>query len=113
MLTIWTHVGGIEEFNIPFEGNYNPYMASGQLKLIGEAFDVDFKDKNHVILAPDESLCLDVTVILGKDYTSKEELMDFISNNRHKNRKDVNNIFQILSTIKHYNSNSKSSFSSK
>ena len=83
------------------------------LKLIGEAFDMDFKDKNHVILAPDESLCLDVTVILGKDYTSKKELMDFILNNRHKNRKDVNNIFHILSTIKHYNSNSKSSFSSK
>ena len=74
---------------------------------------MDFKDKNHVILAPDESLCLDVTVILGKDYASKKELMDFISNNRHNNRKDVNNIFHILSTIKQYNSNSKSSFSSK
>ena len=83
------------------------------LKLIGEAFDMDFKDKNYVILSPDESLCLDVTIILGKDYTSKEELMDFISNNHHKNRKDVNSIFQILSTIKHYNFNSKSSFSSK
>ena len=66
------------------------------LKLIGEAFDVDFKDKNHVILAPDESLCLDVTIILGKDYTEKEELMDFISNNHHKNRKDVNILFHIL-----------------
>ena len=83
------------------------------LKLIGEAFDMDFKDKNHVILAPDESICLDVTVIMGKDYTEKEELMDFISNNHHKNRKDVNSIFHILSTIKHYNSNSKFSFSSK
>ena len=83
------------------------------LKLIGEAFDIDFKDKKYIILAPDESLCLDVTVILGKDYTQKEELMDFILNNRNKNRKDVNSIFQILSTIKHYNSNTKSSFSSK
>ena len=78
------------------------------LKLVGKAFDIDFKDKNHVILAPDESLCLDVTVIMGKDYTSKEELMDFISNNSYKNRKDVNNIFHILSTIKHYHTNSKS-----
>ena len=83
------------------------------LKLIGEAFDMDFKDKNHVILAPDESLCLDVTVIIGKDYRAKEELMNFISNNRYKDRKGVNNVFNILSTIKHYNSNSKSSFSSK
>jgi len=83
------------------------------LKLIGEAFDVDFKDKNHVMLAPDESLCLDVTVILGKDYTSKEELMDFIFNYHHKNRKSENNIFQILSALNLYNHTSKSSLLSK
>ena len=63
----------------------DPNEKYHSLKLIGEAFDMDFKDKNYVILAPDESLCLDVTVIMGKDYTSKEELMDFISNNHHKN----------------------------
>ena len=62
------------------------------LKLIGEAFDMDFKDKNHVILAPDESLCLDVTVIMGKDYISKKELMNFVLNNNYQYRKEMYNV---------------------
>jgi len=62
------------------------------LKLIGEAFDVDFKDKNHVILAPDESLCLDVTVIMGKDYKELDELMNYISNSHYRYIKDLQNV---------------------
>lgn len=62
------------------------------LKLIGEAFDMDFTDKNHVILAPDESLCLDVTVIMGKDYKELDKLMNYISTSDYRYRKDLQNV---------------------
>ena len=49
------------------------------LKKIADSFGVELDDSNHVIIVPDESLCLDVTVILGEDYRTFAELLDYIS----------------------------------
>ena len=49
------------------------------LKKIVEAFGIYIKDSTRVQVLPDESLGVDVTVILGQDYTSFAELSDYIS----------------------------------
>ena len=47
---------------------------------IANSFDIDYTDITHIQVTPDESLCLDVTVILGADYAKFEELMAHIFN---------------------------------
>ena len=49
------------------------------LKKITDSFGVELDDSKHVIILPNESLCLDVTVILGEDYRTFAELLDYIS----------------------------------
>ena len=49
------------------------------LKKIADSFGVELDDSNHVIIVPDESLCLDVTVILGADYRKFAELTEHIN----------------------------------
>ena len=49
------------------------------LKKITDSFGVELNDSKHVIILPNESLCLDVTVILGADYRKFAELLDYIS----------------------------------
>jgi|TARA_B110000196_G_scaffold176633_2_gene151466 hypothetical protein len=49
------------------------------LKKIVEAFGIYIKDSTRVQILPDESLGVDVTVILGQDYTSFAELNNYIS----------------------------------
>ena len=49
------------------------------LKKITDSFGIELDDSKHVIILPNESLCLDVTVILGKDYRTFAELLDYIS----------------------------------
>ena len=49
------------------------------LKKITDSFGIELDDSKHVIILPNESLCLDVTVILGEDYRTFAELLDYIS----------------------------------
>ena len=49
------------------------------LKKITDSFGVELDDSKHVIILQNESLCLDVTVILGEDYRKFAELLDYIS----------------------------------
>ena len=51
------------------------------LKKIVETFGVYLTDSTRVQILPDESLGVDVTVILGQDYTSFAELNNYISAN--------------------------------
>ena len=51
------------------------------LKKIVETFGVYLTDSTHVQTLPDESLGVDVTIILGQDYTSFAELNNYISAN--------------------------------
>ena len=46
---------------------------------IANSFDIDYTDITHIQVTPDESLCLDVTVILGADYRKFAELIKHIS----------------------------------
>ena len=48
---------------------------------IADSFDIDLTESTHIQITPDESLCLDVTVILGKDYSTFEELTEHINAN--------------------------------
>ena len=47
---------------------------------IANSFDIDYTDITQIQVTPDESLCLDVTVILGADYRKFSELIEHISN---------------------------------
>ena len=51
------------------------------LKKVVEAFGVYLTDSTRIQVIPDESIGVDVTVILGKDYTSFAELNTYISAN--------------------------------
>ena len=48
---------------------------------IANSFDIDYTDITHIQVTPDESLCLDVTVILGADYRKYAELTEHINAN--------------------------------
>jgi len=48
---------------------------------IANSFNIDYTDITHIQITPDESLCVDVTVILGKDYSTFEELTEHINAN--------------------------------
>ena len=49
------------------------------LKKIADSFGLELDDSKHIIIVPDESLCLDVTVILGADYRKFAELTEHIN----------------------------------
>lgn len=49
------------------------------LKAVSKSFGVTLDDKTHILTDPDESLGVDVTVILGKDITNFTAISDFIS----------------------------------
>ena len=49
------------------------------LKKIADSFGLELDDSKHIIIVPDESLCLDVTIILGADYRKFAELTEHIN----------------------------------
>ena len=49
------------------------------LKRVSDAFGVLMDDKSRIKIVPDETLGVDVTVILGKDYESFPEFNSFLS----------------------------------
>lgn len=49
------------------------------LKAVSRSFGIAMDDKTHIMNVPDESLGVDVTVILGKDITNFTAISDFIS----------------------------------
>ena len=49
------------------------------LKKIADSFGLELDDSKHIIIVLDESLCLDVTVILGADYRKFAELTEHIN----------------------------------
>ena len=49
------------------------------MKKIVESFGMYIGDSSRIKIIPDESLGVDVTIILGKDYTSFAELNNYIS----------------------------------
>ena len=51
------------------------------LQKVAASLGISVTDSSHVMISPDESLGIDVTVILGKDYSTLTELVDFISVN--------------------------------
>ena len=51
------------------------------LQKVAASLGINVTDSSHVQIIPDESLGIDVTVILGKDYTTLTKLEDFISVN--------------------------------
>ena len=51
------------------------------LNKIADSFGLELDDSKHIIIVPDESLCLDVTVILGADYRKFAELTEHINAN--------------------------------
>ena len=48
---------------------------------VAASLGISVTDSSHVMISPDESLGIDVTVILGKDYTTLTSLEDFNSVN--------------------------------
>lgn len=44
------------------------------LKAVSKSFGISFNDEKHILIVPDESLGVDVTVILGKDIHDFPEL---------------------------------------
>ena len=51
------------------------------LKAVAESFQISPNDTNHIKIDPDESLGVDVTVILGKDIKSFNEISNFFNKN--------------------------------
>ena len=80
-----------KHFDVVFEGNMENQQYQHTLIIqrnekveslikIADSFDIDYTDSTHIQITPDESLCLDVTVILGADYKRFVELIEHISN---------------------------------
>ena len=80
-----------KHFDVVFEGNMENQSYQHTLIIqrnekveslikIADSFDIDYTDSTHIQITPDESLCLDVTVILGADYRKFAELIEHISN---------------------------------
>ena len=80
-----------KHFDVVFEGNMENQQYQHTLIIqrnekveslikIADSFDIDYTDSTHIQITPDESLCLDVTVILGADYRKFAELIEHISN---------------------------------
>ena len=51
------------------------------LKAVAESFQISPNDTSHIKIDPDESLGVDVTVILGKDIKSFNEISNFFNKN--------------------------------
>ena len=79
-----------KHFDVVFEGNMENQQYQHTLIIqrnekveslikIADSFDIDYTDSTHIQITPDESLCLDVTVILGADYRKFAELIKHIS----------------------------------
>ena len=51
-----------------------------RLKVVTKSFGIPIENDTNIKHEPDESLGVDVTVILGKDIHSFTEVFDFISN---------------------------------
>ena len=79
-----------KKFDVVFSGNAKnqlyPHTMILQrnekiesLKKIADSFGLELDDSKHIIIVPDESLCLDVTVILGADYRKFAELTEHIN----------------------------------
>ena len=79
-----------KHFDVVFEGNMENQQYQHTLIIqrnekveslikIADSFDIDYTDSTHIQVTPDESLCLDVTVILGADYRKFAELIKHIS----------------------------------
>jgi len=51
------------------------------LKAVAACFQLSANDTNHIKIKPDESLGVDVTIILGKDIKSFDELSEFVNIN--------------------------------
>ena len=49
---------------------------------VSNAFDISINNKNHIQHIPDETLGVDVTIILGKDINSLPHISEFISQSR-------------------------------
>ena len=81
-----------KRFDVVFEGNMENQQYQHTLIIlrnekveslikIADSFDIDLTDSTHIQITPDESLCLDVTVILGADYRKFAELTEHINAN--------------------------------
>ena len=79
-----------KHFDVVFEGNMENQQYQHTLIIlrnekieslikIADSFDIDYTDSTHIKVTPDESLCLDVTVILGADYRKFAELTEHIN----------------------------------
>ena len=81
-----------KKFDVVFSGNARNQQYQHTLIIlrnekvesfikIANSFDIDYTDITHIQVTPDESLCLDVTVILGADYRKFAELTEHINAN--------------------------------
>jgi len=81
-----------KKFDVVFSGNAKNQQYQHTLIIlrnekvesfikIANSFSIDYTDITHIQINPDESLCLDVTVILGEDYSTVEELTEHINAN--------------------------------
>ena len=81
-----------KHFDVVFEGNMENQQYQHTLIIlrnekveslikIANSFNIDYTDISHIQITPDESLCLDITVILGADYIKFAELTEHINAN--------------------------------
>jgi hypothetical protein len=47
--------------------------------LVTSSLGFDIEDKSRVLIQPDETIDADITLIVGKDYSSIEPISDFLS----------------------------------
>ena len=85
-----TNFLGSKNFDVVFSGNAKNQLYQHTMILqrnekieslikIADSFGLELDDSKHIIIVPDESLCLDVTVILGSDYRKFAELTEHIN----------------------------------
>ena len=67
------HFGYTRTLLISRNGNYQA------LKLVTSSLGFDIEDKSRVLIQPDETIDVDITLIVGKDYASIEPISDFLS----------------------------------
>ena len=53
---------------------------TNSLKAVANCFNLSTGDTNHIQINPDESLGVDVTIILGRDINTFEEITEFLAN---------------------------------
>ena len=81
-----------KHFDVVFEGNMENQQYQHTLIIlrnekveslikIANSFNIDYTDITYIQITPDESLCLDITVILGADYRKFAELTEHINAN--------------------------------